>query len=305
MGMSGILSPAVLHPRRTWNEQSWKLVFLSSFAAVASIYALTQPTAVVDPNTPVNSLFANVVGGLLVGFGTKLGNGCTSGHGVCGLARYSKRSFSAVMTFMGSAIATAVLTSSWGGRTLPSRPNVLSTSVSVALAGGCSLYALLATVYAKNCRKTMGAAVAGTLFSAGLAKSGMIWSSKIKGFLDLTGLLHGTWDASLTAVLGSAVFASWLGYQFIEGRSSIFPKKLTLAEPLRVEQFNVPNSTKIDRELLSGAALFGVGWGLSGLCPGPAVFQAAAGIVPTLVEWIPSFLIGSFAAERYRSMKQN
>ncbi len=100
-GVSGILG-GVLFPRA--GEVSWRILFLLGLVAAAGLYMTFVPGAPV-PRTefPRAGL---VAAGLLVGFGTRMGNGCTSGHGVCGLGRFSLRSLAAVMTFMATAIAT-------------------------------------------------------------------------------------------------------------------------------------------------------------------------------------------------------
>ena len=85
-------------------DWSWRIAFIAGLIAAPLVVALFDPAAVsqtVPDNLPIMAL-----AGLLVGAGTALGSGCTSGHGVCGLARLSKRSFAAVLTFMGFAVAT-------------------------------------------------------------------------------------------------------------------------------------------------------------------------------------------------------
>lgn len=97
-GISGILNHAL--ERR--DERGWRIAFLAGLiAAAAAWFAFSDDVA--RSGFPLPWLIA---AGLLVGFGTRLGNGCTSGHGICGLARLSKRSLAAVLTFMGSGVAT-------------------------------------------------------------------------------------------------------------------------------------------------------------------------------------------------------
>ena len=97
-GISGILNHAL--ERR--DERGWRIAFLAGLiAADAAWFAFSGDVA--RSGFPLPWLIA---AGLLVGFGTRLGNGCTSGHGICGLARLSKRSLAAVLTFMGSGVAT-------------------------------------------------------------------------------------------------------------------------------------------------------------------------------------------------------
>ena len=97
----------------------------------------------------------------------------------------------------------------------------------------------------------------GTLFGAGLALSGMMNPAKVAGFLDL----FGVWDPSLAFVMGGGVIANFIGHRIVTGR----------AAPVFADGFPFPTRTDIDSRLLLGAALFGVGWGLAGLCPGPAI----------------------------------
>ncbi|MCM8556411.1 DUF6691 family protein [Sphingomicrobium sediminis] len=99
--------------------------------------------------------------------------------------------------------------------------------------------------------------VAGSLFGAGLAISGMMDPLRVRGFLDL----FGNWDPTLAFVMGGALLVmavAWL----IQRR---------LEKPYADDSFHLPGTQQLDRKLLGGAALFGIGWGLSGLCPGPAV----------------------------------
>lgn len=97
----------------------------------------------------------------------------------------------------------------------------------------------------------------GALFGAGLAIGGMLNPSKVAGFLDV----FGQWDPSLAFVMGGGVIANFIGMRLVMRRSN----------PVFAEMFRLPSATGIDRNLLGGAALFGIGWGLGGLCPGPAI----------------------------------
>jgi uncharacterized protein len=105
------------------------------------------------------------------------------------------------------------------------------------------------------------ALIAGLLFGAGLAVSGMINPVRVRGFLDL----FGDWDPTLAFVMGGAmlpmVIAWWL--------------KARLQSPLAASDFDLPETVQIDRKLATGAVMFGIGWGVSGLCPGPALTNLA------------------------------
>ncbi|WP_181699962.1 DUF6691 family protein [Chthonobacter albigriseus] len=100
------------------------------------------------------------------------------------------------------------------------------------------------------------ALVSGLLFGAGLLLSGMADPAKVLNFLDIAG----TWDPSLAFVMGGAVLTTAIGYRFA----------LRPPRPLLADRFDLPRTTGIDGRLIGGAALFGVGWGLVGYCPGPA-----------------------------------
>lgn len=107
--------------------------------------------------------------------------------------------------------------------------------------------------------KTRLAALAsGTFFGSGLVLAGMTQPTKVIGFLDM---FDGSWDPSLALVMASAIGIHALVYRAIKGRAS----------PLWAERWSLPTRTDIDGRLLLGAALFGVGWGLGGFCPGPGL----------------------------------
>lgn len=104
-GISGILS-GVISPAS--QDKGWRVLFIAGMLSGAILYALLrgEPADLDIQVGPLLTVFA----GLLVGFGTRLGSGCTSGHGICGLARFSRRSFTATAVFMLTAIATVFLT---------------------------------------------------------------------------------------------------------------------------------------------------------------------------------------------------
>ncbi len=108
------------------------------------------------------------------------------------------------------------------------------------------------------------ALIAGTVFGAGLAISGMMNPAKVIGFLDIAG----DWDPTLAFVMGGAVLVAAPGFAVLRKRGqTVFGGKL-----------NLPTRQDLDARLLGGAALFGLGWGLAGFCPGPAIAGLATGI---------------------------
>ncbi len=106
----------------------------------------------------------------------------------------------------------------------------------------------------------------GTLFSLGLTISGMVDPQKVLGFLDIAG----NWDPTLAVVMGGALLVAIPALRLIFKRS----------RPVLEDEFEVPTKKDLDAGLLGGSALFGVGWGLSGLCPGPAMTALASGLAP-------------------------
>jgi uncharacterized membrane protein YedE/YeeE len=127
------------------------------------------------------------------------------------------------------------------------------------------------------------ALAAGLVFGVGLALAQMTDPRKVLGFLDIAG----PWDPSLAVVLGGAVGLSLVTFHFI----------LRLARPVLAERFELPSSRRwLEPKLLIGATLFGVGWGISGYCPGPATAQLAAPNAETWV-FLPALIVGSLLAK--------
>jgi len=158
-------------------------------------------------------------------------------------------------------------------------------------------------------KKVLGASISGAMFAAGLCISGMVKTSKVHDFLCLSGFSRGSYDPTLMTVMGSAILASWLAYQFVDGSwSSVLPKERTLSCPAGLSDgacFSVPTNTVIDGQLLTGAATFGIGWGLTGVCPGPALFAAASGNMNAIVLWMPAFVVGSMAGSKIKELWKN
>lgn len=110
---------------------------------------------------------------------------------------------------------------------------------------------------------------AGLIFALGLAISGMTQPSKVVGFLDF----FGDWDPSLAFVMGGAVLINTLLYRLSVRRE----------RPLLDKDFHLPSTSHVDWRLITGSALFGVGWGLAGYCPGPGITAGASMQAPALI----------------------
>ncbi|WDR05743.1 YeeE/YedE family protein [Devosia rhodophyticola] len=128
------------------------------------------------------------------------------------------------------------------------------------------------------------AALSGGLFGAGLYVSQMVDPLKVLRFLDFTAIPTGGWDPSLAFVIVPAILVMFFAVRFSRAR----------AEPLFDTTFHEPEYQKIDRRLIIGAALFGVGWGMSGICPGPAI-SLIAFLPNDLWIYLVALFIGSYA----------
>lgn len=125
--------------------------------------------------------------------------------------------------------------------------------------------------------RMLAALIAGLLFGAGLALSGMVNPVRVVGFLDLAG----KWDPTLALVMGGALLVTFPTFPAVIGR----------ARPLFAERFDLPMKVKVDRSLVLGAALFGAGWGIGGFCPGPGIAALATGSVDAVL-FVGSMLAG-------------
>jgi uncharacterized membrane protein YedE/YeeE len=136
---------------------------------------------------------------------------------------------------------------------------------------------------------TISSFVAGLVFGVGLIVSGLVNPSKVLGFLDLAG----SWDPSLALVMAGAIAVALPAF-FVAGKRAV----TLLGTPMQL-----PNARQIDRRLVLGSLAFGVGWGLAGFCPGPAMVALGAGQVKALV-FVAAMLAGMLAfevAERART----
>lgn len=128
--------------------------------------------------------------------------------------------------------------------------------------------------------------IAGALFGVGLTVSGMTQPAKVIGFLDV----GGDWDPSLAFVMLGAVGVYAAAYHKVA---------MKMARPAYATRFDIPKLTAIDGPLLAGAALFGIGWGLGGLCPGPALVAFGADVHAAL--WfVPAMVLGMLAHQLAR-----
>ncbi len=131
--------------------------------------------------------------------------------------------------------------------------------------------------------------LSGLLFGAGLAVSGMADPARARAFLDV----FGRWDPTLAFVMGGAILPM----------IAVWRIKARLDRPLVGDGFHVPATTGIDRKLIGGAALFGVGWGIAGLCPGPAIADLAVRPMPAATFVVA--MLGGIFVNRLISSRQS
>lgn len=133
--------------------------------------------------------------------------------------------------------------------------------------------------------KNLSALLAGLIFGLGLTISQMVNPAKVLGFLDLLG----NWDPSLAFVMGGGLVVTFIGYRLVLRR----PK------PIADLKFQIPQKKEIDTKLAIGAVLFGIGWGLVGLCPGPAIAALTIGGTPALI-FLAAMIGGMVLFEAYQ-----
>ena len=271
------------------------------------------------PHEPMVPLAQAALAGFLVGVGSSLGNGCTSGHGICGNARLSPRSMAYTCVFMvfGFGAATLAGTNAALGVVETSALNnvVYPAAASVAhwaalAAAAVAAFAALGFLASPRASRAGSSSLAGkdveasgaqsgalsarqkkldvvsdfvigAVFGAGLVVSGMIHPAKVSGFLSAT---SAAWDPSLALVMGGALALCVPGFAVV---------RKTIKRPACAVDFSTPTATEMDAKLALGGACFGVGWGIGGICPGPAVVALASGVNPLPVAaWLVAMVAG-------------
>lgn len=129
----------------------------------------------------------------------------------------------------------------------------------------------------------------GLIFGLGLVIAGMSNPAKVLNFLDVAGIGSGIWDPSLGFVLAGAIAVTFVGYKLV----------LRRGQPIFGEKFHLPTAQDIDARIIAGPAIFGIGWGLAGFCPGPA-FTAMTSGVPAAI-FVAAMLAGMLAARTIAS----
>jgi len=130
--------------------------------------------------------------------------------------------------------------------------------------------------------------LSGVLFSTGLILSGMTQPGKVVGFLDVTG----NWDPSLALVMLGAIGVHFVAFRWVMRRTT----------PVFATKFLIPQKTVIDAPLVVGAAIFGMGWGLGGYCPGPGIVSGGSGATHALL-FVAAMIAGQWLYVGYQRLQ--
>lgn len=287
-GMSGMMYRNIFmdHDNNSWGLMLG-LIFVGSLHFLLGTSTNWWTINPAESTTSGLSYYGFIIGGFCVGLGTKLGNGCTSGHGVCGMPRFSKRSWIAVPTFMATAILTANLLAHYG--ITDYTPGTILVSMQVRKILNLILLAVLvfiiATLYVKSTEGTerqqyLASLVTGLVFGVGLVISQMSEREVIRSFLTF----DSRWNYALLIVFCGAVGVNLILFNII----------LSKEKPALNQKFEIPTNNTIDWKLIVGSALFGIGWGICGVCPGPLLV-----VFPRMIPQTSLALLGGVVAGQY------
>jgi uncharacterized membrane protein YedE/YeeE len=332
-GISGFvensISPAVKLDDKLWALSYLLGLILAGMAAVGSGSDGEDRMGVVS-----EVRWSTLVGAVLVGLGTRMGCGCTSGHGISGLPRFSLRALVAVCSFMfTAAISSACTRLMTDAGMFPqldktmSLPYWPSAAVSFIVPFISFLaITLLLVLYHRYITETqipdsadvassqswlhentwqhcVIALVAGFVFGVGLVIGGMCDPLRVKQFLDFTG--PDGWDPTLIGVMGGGVAFNTVTFHLLhryEVEAVLCCDKGTKKELNKeIKLFNHTANTTITVPFVAGALVFGLGWGMSGVCPGPGVVSLGASS-RVAAAYIPPLFIGMGIHEIYKSM---
>ncbi|RAL05948.1 YeeE/YedE family protein [Aspergillus ibericus CBS 121593] len=299
LGISSLLSGAVLHPTR--ENVSIMVGLASSVVPVALFMPALMPSYPPAPRSWL-SLASTVGTGFLLGWGTKNGRGCTSGHMLCGISRLSPRSFIATAAFFTTALITANFVT--GGHNIPScaegipcyMPVYPATAelvfmvATTALAFVTNFFVVPRTLDRSDKSRTIFSYLAGLEFGMGLLFSGMADPVKVLRFFAFLSD-PSRFDPSLALIILFGIGPSLMTYLSIKPGQQT---EATRSKPTLAERWKLPTATvaDIDWRFVAGAIAFGLAWGLRGVCPGPAVLRTVLQPAWGLAE-MTGFMLGN------------
>lgn len=300
------------------------IAYMIGLSASGYVLNFTLPTSYAfgDDDQQLSSL-GSVVAGLLVGVGTKMANGCTSGHGLAGLSRFSPRSLVAVLTFMSTGVLTAYLkramptlfscmTSVGESTYWPLMGNLGLVKIFLSSLGGSVALSYLVGRHGatsmkrstemknnnngndtSNVYRSFVFFSTGILCGCGLGLSGMTNPQKVNAFLDFS--RQEGWDISLMGVMAAGMAVNTAAFQYIKQQYNeqestkanlcvVFSDKNKAGDKTPLASLlkfgSCKENMKIDTQLVLGSALFGMGWGLAGICPGPGIVNLGRSLFP-------------------------
>jgi uncharacterized protein len=210
---------------------------------------------------------------------------------LCGIARFSKRSIAASATFFTTGVITVYFTGDVPyryGTSYPSKDEL--GKILSCMAAAATIFKLLPTVLKNKVNNTTSQMVvsffSGLTFALGLYFSGMTNTDKVRGFLDLTRPQR--WDPSLMMVVFGGLVPNTIAYQLYLKNE---------AKPEFSASFDWPTKKNVDSKLVIGSALFGIGWGLCGVCPGPGLVALFARPSLNIAAFWATYLLGSRAVQ--------
>ena len=339
VGISGITEGMLFF--KSGDDKKWCYTFTLGMLVAGGILSIIRPKSFSNASDLTEG--AVVFAGIIVGFGTRMGSGCTSGHGICGLSRRSPRSLAAVCTFMATGVLSASIFRETALEVLVMRPHneisegdvdsciymtflpMILTGIVIILLFSTNQWlinliqpnssAIATTINSDNNQKQFvdtntisdidvidnswkhffiehGIALfVGLIFGLGLGLSGMTNPNKVIDFLNFAG--SNGWDPSLAAVMGGGVLFNIFSFHIMSRKEHNPLLSVTITKQLSEivkTGFHIDNM-KIDYKLIIGSALFGLGWGLGGICPGPG-FVAISNCSNNAHIFIPSVFIG-------------
>ncbi|KAK7054761.1 hypothetical protein VNI00_003224 [Paramarasmius palmivorus] len=298
-GISGFVHRAV-----RGSKEGWAAVIGLVTGGIVAGFLEGQAPRLELPGMPLVLL-----SGFLVGVGTRMANGCTSGHMIAGLSRLSKRSLTATLMFFATGVPVARTLHA----NLPARneaePLALSSYANSLLIAQAIPFLLVLLLYLRTpsppSENTDSRAQAqcdtsittfprlvtfwatSVEFALALRLSELSEPTKVLSFLLLP--MHPAFDPSLMCLAAGALPVSFCLYRFCRG-----PERPRLGG-----KWSIPTGGAIDTKLVAGAALFGVGWGISGICPGPALVNLGRALVSgseisASLAWLAAFIAGGF-----------
>ncbi|KAJ5225247.1 hypothetical protein N7468_006472 [Penicillium chermesinum] len=278
-GISSLVSGCIFNPSR--DNVPIVAGLMSSIIPVCLFAPSLIPDYPASPNS-LGSLAATMGVGFLLGWGTKNGRGCTSGHMLCGLSRLSPRSLIATAVFFTTALVTANISGAFPScgtkpcytAVSPTGAELVFMGSAVVLAGITNMVVVPKALSRSENSQSIFSYLAGLEFGLGLLISGMADSAKVLRFFAFPTDIS-RFDPSLALIIVFGIGPSLLAFltqgpgQATENR----PK----TKPTLSDHWKLPTATvaDIDWRFLAGAAAFGVAWGLRGVCPGPALLRGA------------------------------